>query len=109
MEWQTNQFTNSRPTLTSDASTLGWGASCGTSQTGAPWTMEEARTHINLLELRAAFLALQTYGAQLENQHILLLIDNRTAIAYLNHKGGTISKDLSNLAVEIWEWCLQRI
>ena len=28
--------------------------------------------------------------------------------SYLIHKGGTTSKDLSNLAVEIWEWCLQR-
>ena len=95
-------------TITSDASTSGWGASCGTSQTGGPWTMEEAQAHINLLELRAAFLALQTYASPLNNQHILLLIDNRTAIAYLNHKGGTASKELSKLAVEIWEWCLQR-
>ena len=95
-------------TITSDASTSGWGASCGTSQTGGPWTVEEAQAHINLLELRAAFLALQTYASKLNNQHILLLIDNRTAIAYLNHKGGTISRAISNLAVEIWEWCLRR-
>ena len=95
-------------TITSDASTSGWGASCGTSQTGGPWTVEEAQAHINLLELRAAFLALQTYASKLNNQHILLLIDNRTAIAYLNHKGGTTSRAISNLAVEIWEWYLRR-
>ena len=75
-------------------------ASCRTSQTGGPWTVEEAQAHINLLELRAAFLALRTYASKLNNQH-LLLIDNRTAIAYLNHKGGTTSRTLSNLAMEI--------
>ena len=76
-------------TIMSDASTSGWGASCGTSQTGGPWTLSECQMHINMLELRAAYLALQTYATCLRNQHILLLIDNQTAIAYLNHKGGT--------------------
>ena len=41
-------------TIISDASTSGWGTSCGTSQTGGgggAWTIEEAQAHINLLEL----------------------------------------------------------
>ena len=89
----------------------GRGGSCGASQTGGPWSVEEAQTHILFLELRAALnflLALQTYAPQFINQHILFLIDNCTAIAYLNHTGGTTSKELSNLAVNIWEWCLLR-
>ena len=45
-------------------------------------------SHINILELKAAFLDLQTFAAQFSNGHILLLIDNTMAIAYINHKGG---------------------
>jgi len=32
-------------TIMSDASTSGWGASCGTSQTGGPWTLSDAHQH----------------------------------------------------------------
>ena len=46
-------------------------------------TKEEVREHINFLELRAAFLALQTYAAHFDHQHIMLLIDNRTAISFI--------------------------
>lgn len=38
-------------TLWSDASLSGWGAVCDGITTGGPWTREEARDHINLLEL----------------------------------------------------------
>ena len=71
MEWKTNQF-NWDLTITSDVSTLGMGGggSCGASQMGSPWTVEEAQTHINLMELRKAFQALQTYASQFNNQHI---------------------------------------
>ena len=44
----------------------------------------------------------------MRDQHILLLIDNSTSIAYVNQKGGTASWKSSNLAVEIWSWCLSR-
>ena len=43
-------------------------------------------------ELRAAGLALESFVADRRNQHILLRMDNRVAIAYLNSKGGTISE-----------------
>jgi len=72
-------------TIESDASKLGWGAHCQDIQTGGPWTREEARYHINTLELKAAFLALQTFGGQLTHSHILLLMDNRTVIAFINY------------------------
>ena len=35
-------------------------------------------------------------------------MDNRTAIAYVNHMGGTHSSQLSLLAVEMWLWVLDR-
>ena len=74
--------------IMSDASSTGWGATCQNTSTGGSWTRQERMSHINILELKAAFLDLQTFAAQFSNSHILLLIDNTTAIAYINHKGG---------------------
>ena len=39
---------------------------------------------------------------------ILLHLDNVTAIAFLDRIRGTHSSLLSKLAVETWEWCLER-
>ena len=64
--------------------------------------------HINWLELKAAFLALETFAANWTNLHVLLLLDNRTAIALINKKGSPHSKLLSDLAVQLWEWCLAK-
>ena len=94
--------------VTSDASLKGWGATCKGASTGGMWSREERRLHINLLELKAAFLALQVFAAQRNNIHILLRIDNTTAIAYINKRGGTHSQQLSDLAIEVWEWCIAR-
>ena len=94
--------------ITSDASNSGWGATCQNSHAGGPWNREERRAHINWLELKAAFLALKTFVSNRCNIHVLLLIDNITAISFINHKGGTHSKRLSDLALMIWAWCIQK-
>ena len=36
------------------------------------------------------------------------MTDNSTSVPYLNHMGGTKSVTLSNLALEIWRWCLRK-
>ena len=36
---------------------------------------------------------------------ICLKIDNSTAVAYLNNKGGTHSHQLLHLTLKIWKWC----
>ena len=72
------------------------------------WSTQEAIHHINYLELLAAFLALKTFASyQLQKGLILLRIDNISAVTYIDQKRGTHSTQLSNLALEIWEWCLQ--
>ena len=79
--------------LTTDASKSSWGATdqeCSTRM----WTQDERTAHINCLEMKAALLALQTFASAKQNIHILLLLDNSSAIAYINHKGGTHSKVL---------------
>ena len=94
--------------IQSDASTLGWGAVFGTRKTGGRWTPSEAEYHINILELLAAFFALKCFCSHMSNCHIQIQIDNTTALAYINNMGGSKSKELNQLAVQIWEWCIIR-
>ena len=95
-------------TVESDASRSGWGASCQGVNTGGPWTAAEQVHHINFLELKAAFLALQTFCSGKTGVSVLLLLDNITAITFINKMGGNHSYTLSDLTVEIWNWCINR-
>ena len=36
------------------------------------------------------------------------MMDSQVAISYINKLGGTHSQKLSNLALELWSWCIQR-
>ena len=95
-------------TITSDASTQGWGAHCQFGQTGGRWTQVEGSNHINYLELLAAFLALQAFARDKADCQIMLRLDNTTALAHIKHKGGTRTGSLTQLAVDMWKWCLAR-
>ena len=95
-------------TIDSDASLTGWGAACQDQRTGGPWSLEERQMHINCLELLAATLAIQTFAKHKTDISVLLRIDNTTAVAYINNLGGTISKDLLELAKNLWMWCLKK-
>ena len=94
--------------LESDASKKGWGAHCRESgvATGGPWTLKESQAHINWLELKAALLAIQSFGNH-PNCHIQMFLDSQVAIAYINQMGGTHSLRLCKLAKEFWKWCLE--
>ena len=43
-----------------------------------------------------------------ENVHVQIMTDNSTSVSYLNRMGGTKSVTLSNLALDIWRWCLRK-
>ncbi|KAI8500729.1 hypothetical protein Bbelb_215470 [Branchiostoma belcheri] len=58
-------------------------------------------------QLKAASLALRSFVSA-DTQHDLLRLDNATAVAYVNHVGGTRSPDLAALALEMWSWALER-
>ena len=63
------------------------------------WNWEEKlKSHINWLELKAAFLALQAFLPQLKHQHVQIGIDNKTAMTCINKLGGTRSHRLTSLA-----------
>ena len=103
-------------TIRTDASLLGWGATCNGTSTGGRWSVE-AEQHINCLELKAAILALKAFlrvGMQPSPRslghhpprHILLEMDNTTAVAYVSRRGGSQSPSLSLLALELWSFLL---
>ena len=97
-------------TIESDASNLGWGARYNYVTTGGSWSNQQLTkySHINQLELLGAFLALQSFGKEWKKCHVLLKMDNKSAVAYVNKLGGTRSLPLNSLALEIWEWCLRK-
>ena len=57
-------------TLTTDASTKGWGAVYGEQKTGGPWSLEEQGFHINYLELKAIWLGLKSLCNNLRQTHV---------------------------------------
>ena len=98
------------PTLfiTTDASKTGWGAVCETQRTNGRWSVSERTQHINVLELKAAFLALKSFLKNYSHKVVCLRMDNTTAVAHVNNKGGTHSPCLLTLTLELWQWCLER-
>ena len=95
-------------TIESDASNTGWGARQGKLQTGGRWSPAEIPHHINYLELLAAFLALQCFAKHSNGITVQMKLDNVTAVTYINKLGGTHSQPLCQLALTIWDWCIQR-
>lgn len=109
-KWNGRALVRPQPNIIvkSDASLRGWGAICQNTKTGGLWMENERDQHINELELKAAFLAIQCFQSKILKKHVLLQSDNKVAIAYINNMGGTKSKKLINLASQIWQWCLER-
>nr|CAH7740569.1 unnamed protein product [Callosobruchus chinensis] len=89
----------------SDTSTTGWGAWCGEKEAKGIWNKEQQSSHINWLELCAAFHALKSFARHRSHCNILLRIDNVTAIACINKMGSTRYSGLDLLTRSIWDWC----
>ena len=92
--------------IETDASRKGWGAYCEGVSTGGPWCLGEKKLHINCLELLAGSFAIKTFTKTKACAHVKLMMDNAAAVAYINKMGGTHSHALANLAIALWEWCL---
>ncbi|KZS13077.1 Uncharacterized protein APZ42_021816 [Daphnia magna] len=92
----------------SDASLSGWGAVFNEVSTRGPWTLADQKRHINELELLAALNALKAFTSRLRNSTIRLMLDNFTAVHYINKSGGTKSPALSAITAEIVAWCEER-
>lgn len=93
--------------LTTDASMTGWGAHSNEISTKGSWSENEARLHINELELLAVYYGLRTCIKTL-NVVVLCRVDNTTALAYINKFGGCRSTRAHKIAKMIWQWCEER-
>ncbi|GFO07303.1 tyrosine recombinase xerc [Plakobranchus ocellatus] len=87
-----------RATIKSESSGYAWGAVMNNTDsdtsnnvTHGMWRDDERKEHINVLELKAAMLAVQSLCRELTDCHVRIEIDNTTAVAYINSMGGTNS------------------
>lgn len=87
--------------ISTDASSMGWGAKLDTLQAQGLWNMRLAYKHSNYRELMAILLALHSFLPELVNKTVQILSDNITAVAYLNFQGGP-SAEMSQVAMAIW-------
>ena len=94
-------------TVTTDASHLGWGGHCLGRTAFGDWSPGAPRAHINVLELQAVLLSLQSFLPLLRHRTVLVRTDNVTVTAYVNKQGGTHSTRLNALASQLWRWCRQ--
>ena len=94
--------------LFTDVSLWGWGATSGEVRIGGAWNSRELALHIKCLELLGAWYATRALVQEKQNLTVLLWLDNRSAVAYINHMGGTHSSNLANLAIQFWTWALER-
>ena len=93
--------------METDASLVGWGAYLHSgSYTQGRWSASESKLHINYLELKAVLLAIQSLLPGFSDVSLLVLCDNTPTVCYINHMGGTKSRFLCALSLELWDYCL---
>ena len=68
----------------SDACPNGWGVAHENMSSGGHLSVEERKLHINVLELLAAYHALQVYCKNIFDTSVHLKVDNTTAVAWIN-------------------------
>ena len=86
-----------------DASCLGWGAHLDQHVSGV-WSDLEKLLHINLLEMKALFLGLQSFREEVIGHHVTAMCDSSTVVAYVNKQGGTVSRALCLLTGRLLRW-----
>ena len=91
-----------------DASNQGWGAHLENLTVSGNWTDQEKLLHINVLELKAVFLALKSFQNRILDKRVLIATDNATVVSYLNKQGGTHSWDMCLLVWRIMAYCNPR-
>ena len=97
---------NANVTITTDASSCGWGAIC--KGVGCRWNDQESQFYINYLELLAVSHALKIFCKSAENIHVQIKTDNSCTVSYLNKMCGVRSEECNSLAKQIWKWCINR-
>ena len=86
------------------ASRSGWGAHLLDRSVSGLWSSQESTLHINLLEMKALFLALQSFQDIVTNHRATVMCDNSTVVTYVNKQGGTVSDSLCLLTGRLLLW-----
>ena len=94
--------------IESNAPLTGWVVTSQGLRTGGPWSPSERTWHINCLEILAVTLEVKTFLKHQTNKHVLLHLDNMTAVAYINNMGRTVSPQATTLVRDLWMWCLKK-
>ena len=94
--------------LFTDASTQGWGAHLLDLQASGLWSPQEARLHINILELKAVRLGLESFLEFCRDQTVLVMSDNSTVVSHIRHQGGTRSWQLCARTLGLLRWCQEQ-
>ena len=68
-----------------DATKVGWGANLGIHRINGRWDETEAELHINILERMAVEIAILAFCKNEHKKHVRLMIDNMTAVSYLQN------------------------
>ena len=96
-------------TIFTDASFTGWGAVCGPHRAQGPWTQDLIRkNNINILEILAIKHGLMSHLQHESNMCVKIMTDNKTALYYIQKKGGTVNKEISDIALDCWHWAISR-
>ncbi|KAL0152602.1 hypothetical protein M9458_052325, partial [Cirrhinus mrigala] len=95
--------------VTTDASKIGWGATCDGQAASGVWTGPRLFWHINCLELLAVLLALRRFRPRIQGKHVLVRSDNTATVAYINHQGDVRSFRMSQLARHLLLWSQHRL
>ncbi len=99
---------NPRITLTTDASSFGWGAANKKTGTGGLLTEEEKEFHINVLECKAVLFGLQALYGHVHNTYIKVLVDNTATVGAINKMGSSRSILLHEEVLKLWNWLLDK-
>ncbi|XP_071995315.1 uncharacterized protein [Engystomops pustulosus] len=97
---------NPTPVLTirTDASLTGWGAVLAGHYLQGQWDSQTRSRSSNFRELKAVLETFKQIHLHIRNQHVRILSDNTTTVAYLRRQGGTKSKTLTVLSHQIFRW-----
>lgn len=76
--------------ITTDASLTGWGTYWDTSMVKAngTWSLNKKSYHIYAFEILAYSMGIRALCANVRRQHIRVMSDNATAVAYIQSTGG---------------------
>ena len=91
-----------------DASNQGWGSYCAGSGANGRWSKDEAKLHINVLEMLAIEYALKAFENQICSKHVKIQSDNQCAVSYIRNMGGSKSMICNDISFNIWSWCRAR-